>query len=280
MRLKNEADRAARQFTEAMQKRGWSEHTVRAYERGVMFFLRWLVNETTLESLAEVTSETVAAWREELSGWKIAPATRELRFAAVKTFFRLMSEACAIDSDVAADVPFPKRNDQPQDERPVLSQEQASHAIEMIGASSPIALRDRAILEVLIVTGIRNSELRALSLEDVDFADGTLLVRSGKGRKIRIVPLGSAASTLAQYITQARPQLAAHASADALFLSREHGPLSREALVRVVRKHAGVAPHRLRHSCATNMLRRGAQPEKIQAVLGHSSFETTKGYVH
>lgn len=58
MRLKNEADRSQRQFIEAMQKRGWSEHTVR---RGVMFFLRWLVQETTLESLGEVTSETIAA---------------------------------------------------------------------------------------------------------------------------------------------------------------------------------------------------------------------------
>lgn len=280
MRLKNEADRAARQFTEAMQKRGWSEHTVRAYERGVMFFLRWLVNETRLESLAEVTSETVAAWREELGGWKIAPATRELRFAAVKTFFRLMSEAGAIDIDVAAGVMFPRRDGHHVDERPVLDQDAVASAIESIDTSSPIALRDRAIVEVLAITGIRNSELRALTLDDVDFDDGTLLVRCGKGRKIRIVPLGSAASTLGQYIAHARPHLAGAASTDALFLSREHGALSREALVRIVRKRAGVAPHRLRHSCATNMLRRGAQREKIQAVLGHSSFETTKGYVH
>jgi len=269
-----------RQFTEAMQKRGWSAHTVRAYERGVMFFMRWLVKETSIESLREVTSETITAWHEELGRWTIAASTRDLRFAAVKTFFRLMSEAGVIEIDAAAGVTIPKRNDHPVDARPVLSQDEATQAIEKIDGSSPIALRDRAIVEVLIVTGIRNSELRALSLGDVDFEDGTLLVRCGKGKKMRIVPLGRAAAALAQYITHGRPQLAGTASADALFLSREHGPLSREALVRIVRVRTGVAPHRLRHSCATSMLRRGVQQEKIQAVLGHASNETTKIYMH
>jgi integrase/recombinase XerD len=117
-------------------------------------------------------------------------------------------------------------------------------------------------------------------LGDVDFEDGTLLVQHGKGRKMRIVPLGRAAAALAQYIAHVRPQLLGRSSTDALFLSREHGPLSREALVRIVRARAGVAPHRLRHSCATQMLRRGAQQAKIQAVLGHSSSDTTKIYVH
>lgn len=280
LRLRNEADRSQRQFIEAMQKRGWSEHTVRAYERGVMFFLRWLVNETTLESLSEVTNETITAWREELGGWKIAPSTRELRFAAVKTFFRLMNEAGVIDIDVAAGVAFPKRNDHHVDNRPVLSQDDVANVIESIDGHSAIDLRDRAIVEVLAVTGIRNSELRTLTVGDADFEDGTLLVRCGKGKKMRIVPLGRAAAALAQYITHARPQLAGAVSAGALFLSREHGPLSREALVRIVRVRSGVAPHRLRHRYATNMLRRGAQAEKIQAVFGHSSSETTKIYLH
>jgi site-specific recombinase XerD len=82
MRIKNECDRATRQFIELMQRLGWSEHTVRGYERGVMFFVRWLVKETAIESLWEVTSATIEAWRQELSGWKIS------RFAAVKTFMR------------------------------------------------------------------------------------------------------------------------------------------------------------------------------------------------
>lgn len=280
MRLKNELDRASRLFTQAMEKRGWSAHTVRAYERGLTFFMRWLVSETNVESLAGVTSATIEAWREELGGWSISDATRELRFAAVKTFFRLMNEAGVIDLDVAARVSFPQRVNERVDDRPVLSQDEAKRAIDRIERTSPIDLRDRAIVEVLVVTGIRNSELRALTMSDIDFEDGTLLVRCGKGRKIRIVPLGRAAAALAQYIAHARLQLAGETSSDVLFLSREHSALSREALVRIVRARTGVAPHRLRHTCATNMLRRGTQREKIQAVLGHSSSETTKTYLH
>ena len=280
MRIKNELDRVSRLFVDAMRKRGWSAHTVRAYERGVMFFMRWLVSDTKIDSLSEVTSETIEAWREELGRWRISESTRELRFAAVKTFFRLMSEARAIDDDVAARVAFPRRVSDRVDERPVLSQDEAKQAIDRIEQISPIDVRDRAILEVLVVTGVRNSELRALTMSDVDFQDGTLLVRCGKGKKIRIVPLGIASAALAQYITHGRPQLAGEASADVLFLSREKHALSREALVRIVRVRTGVAPHRLRHTCATSMLRSGAQQEKIQAVLGHASNETTKIYMH
>jgi integrase/recombinase XerD len=269
-------EEAIRRFVNVMQERGWSEHTIRAYERGVCFFIAWL-NES---SIRDVTIEMITAWRDELDRWNVATSTRELRFAAVKTFFRLLREIGVIENDVAAGIALPKRTDNHADERPVLDQNETEHAIERIDTSSPLALRDRAIIEVLVVTGIRNSELRALTLEDVDFEDGTLLVRRGKGRKMRIVPLGRAAAALAQYIAHVRPQLLGRSSTDALFLSREHGPLSREALVRIVRARAGVAPHRLRHSCATQMLRRGAQQAKIQAVLGHSSSDTTKIYVH
>jgi integrase/recombinase XerD len=263
-----------------MQKRGWSAHTMRAYERGVMFFMRWLVSETTIESMSEITSETIIAWREELGRWKISEATRELRFAAVKTFFRLMSEANMIEVDVAARVPLPQRARDHVDARPVPSREEIELAVASIGGKSSIALRDRAILKVLIYTGIRNSELRGLAIEDADFADRTLLVRNGKGRKMRIVPMGRAASALEWYVEQARPKLAGLLANGALFLSRERRPLSRKALEGIVQRWLGVSPHRLRHACATSMIRGGACEEKVQAVLGHTSSETTKIYLH
>lgn len=280
MRIKNELDRAARLFTQAMQKRGWSPNTVRAYERGVMFFMRWFVSDTKIESMSEITSETIVAWREELARWKIADATRELRFAAVKTFFRLMSEANVIDDDVAARVAFPERSNPRVDVRPVLSREEIEMAIASIGGKSTIALRDRAILKVLVYTGIRNSELRALRIDDADFADRTLLVRNGKGNKMRIVPMGRAAAALEWYVREARPKWAGLLANGALFLSRERRPLSRKALEGIVQRRLGVSPHRLRHVCATSMTREGVSAAKVQAVLGHASSETTKIYVH
>ena len=280
VRIKNELDRAGRLFAQAMEKRGWSAHTVRAYERGVMFFMRWLVSDTRIESLAEVTRETIEAWREELGRWNISEATRELRFAAVKTFFRLMSEAGVIDSDVASRVAFPQRANRRADARPVLSREDIELAVASIAGNSPIALRDRAVLKVLVVTGIRNSELRALTIDDADFEDRTLLVRNGKGKKMRIVPMGRAAAALGSYVRDARPKLAGPRSCGALFLSRERRPLARKTLEGIVQRRLGVSPHRLRHACATSMIREGASEQKVQAVLGHSSSETTKIYVH
>lgn len=261
-------------FIDRLTTQNASEHTIRAYVRGVRFFLAWLTID-----LDDVTPATIVAWREELAGWNVASSTRVLRFAAVKTFFRLMHDAGVIDVDPAIDVELPKR-EHTYDDRPVLSEKEASHAIHRIDMSSPLELRDRAILEVLVATGIRNSELRSLSIDDVDLEDRTLLVRHGKGNKARLLPLGRAAATLARYIEHARTRLAGRAAIDALFISREHRKLSRKALVRITRTRAGVAPHRLRHTCATNLLHSGAQREKVQALLGHASFQTTKIYVH
>ena len=280
MRIKDECDRAMRTFIELMRDRRWSEHTVRAYERGVMFFMRWIVSDTNIDLVSEITSETIVAWREELTRWKISESTRDLRFAAVKTFFRLMSEAGEIDDDVAARVAFTQRVDHRIGDRPVLSSEEIELAIASIDGKSSIALRDRAIVKVLVYTGIRNSELRALSIDDADFADRTLLVRNGKGSKMRIVPMGRAAAALEWYVREARPKLAGLFANGALFLSRERRPLARKTLEGIVQRRLGVSPHRLRHACATSMTREGAPAAKVQAVLGHASSETTKIYVH
>jgi site-specific recombinase XerD len=162
----------------------------------------------------------------------------------------------------------------------VLARQQVDGAIAQIAGSSPIELRDRAILEVLVVTGIRNSELRSLTMDDVDFGDRTLLVRQGKGRKMRIVPLGRAADALQRYIRDGRPKLEGPGAAGALFLSRERRPLGRKTLESIVHRRVRVAPHRLRHTCATSMIRDGAREQKVQALLGHASFETTQLYLH
>ena len=97
---------------------------------------------------------------------------------------------------------------------------------------------------------------------------------------MRIVPIGRAAAALERYVSEARPKLEGPASAGALFLSRERTPLARKTLETIVHRRVRVAPHRLRHACATSMIRDGAREEKVQAMLGHSSFETTQLYLH
>jgi integrase/recombinase XerD len=143
-----------------------------------------------------------------------------------------------------------------------------------------VALRDRAILELLYAAGLRVSELTGLNVADLSLEAGRALVR-GKGDKERIVPLGQpAVAALQQYLQLGRPALARRASSR-LFLSMRGQPLSRGWVWHLVKRsdqHA--SPHKLRHSCATHMVERGADLRTVQTLLGHADIATTQVYTH
>ncbi|MCU0293551.1 MAG: tyrosine-type recombinase/integrase [Thermoanaerobaculaceae bacterium] len=148
--------------------------------------------------------------------------------------------------------------------------------------------RDRAILELLYGTGIRSAECRRLDVTDVQLCEATLLVRDGKGRKDRLLPLpGRAAAALELYLSEARPQLVADSREAALFVSvvrphRRLGPAGLERLVRCYGRNARlprpVSPHLLRHACATHLLKGGADVHHVQVLLGHRRLDTTALY--
>jgi integrase/recombinase XerD len=152
--------------------------------------------------------------------------------------------------------------------------------------STPLGLRDRAMLEVLYATGLRVSELIILRPEDLDLHLG-LLTAFGKGRKERLVPLGRAALEMVErYLLDIRPQLGKR-QAPSLFLNHRGGRLSRMGIWGIVRRHAVAAgvqdvltPHVLRHSFATHLLERGADLRALQAMLGHADISTTQIYTH
>ena len=146
--------------------------------------------------------------------------------------------------------------------------------LELVEGDSPLALRNRALLELLYSDGLRSAEVVALDLVDVDFEREAVLVR-GKGGKERSVPLGEeAAHHLARYLRHARPELARQAE-DAFFLSARGRRLDTSTIRRLVRN-----PHRLRHAFATHLLEGGADLRTIQELLGHSSLSTTQIYSH
>jgi integrase/recombinase XerD len=144
--------------------------------------------------------------------------------------------------------------------------------------------RDRALLELLYGTGLRMSECQRLDLMDVDLAQGILLVRNGKGRKDRLLPIpGEARATLERYLQESRPELERTYHEPAVFLSRYGRRLSGVALRLLVRTHGraiGVKAscHVLRHSCATHLLAGGANVREIQKLLGHQDLTTTALY--
>jgi integrase/recombinase XerD len=151
---------------------------------------------------------------------------------------------------------------------------------------APLALRDRALLEVLYGTGARISEAVGLDRDDIDLEGGTVLLR-GKGGRQRIVPMGSyARQAVDAYLVRSRPQLAATGpSTPALFLNARGGRLSRQSAWTVLRTVADraqvsthISPHTLRHSFATHLLDGGADVRVVQELLGHASVTTTQIY--
>jgi integrase/recombinase XerD len=151
--------------------------------------------------------------------------------------------------------------------------------------SQALALRDRAMLEVFYAGALRVSEVISLKIEDLKLEMGYVLVR-GKGDKERIVPLGGAAQTIVQqYLSDARPTLAAGKSAPTLFIARGAKSISRQRvwqMVNVASAQSGrhASPHMLRHSCATHMVENGADLRTVQTILGHADISTTQVYTH
>jgi integrase/recombinase XerD len=172
--------------------------------------------------------------------------------------------------------------------RVTLSHAEVMRLLEAVPPDSPIHVRDRTILEVFYSTGIRRQELADLELSDVDPDGGVLRVRSGKGGKGRVVPLGKlAAEWLGRYVAYARPSLLGRNEDNGiLFLSKSSQPLQGNSVKEVVLRWgraAGigktVTPHTLRRSCATGMIRNRANPAHVKDLLGHEDFSSLDAYI-
>jgi integrase/recombinase XerD len=153
--------------------------------------------------------------------------------------------------------------------------------------TSPPALRDRALLELMYACGLRASEAVGLLVSDVDLQAGVLRAR-GKGSKERIVPVGrEAVRALRHYLDRARPRLVGDRPEDRLFVNHRGGGLSRQGLYKIVQRHAKAAglehkmsPHTLRHTFATHLLAGGCDLRAVQEMLGHADIATTQIYTH
>jgi integrase/recombinase XerD len=290
-------------FVDAMTVWSFSKLTVRAYRDAVAFFFDWLDEETDIEDLAHVTTETLSSFqtwlftvektrsrgprkrpRESGTGERLAASSQGAKLTALKSFFRYLAREGKLLVDPAAGLTLPKRRKLlPQ---ALITAKEAIKLCESIDTSTPLGLRNRAIVEVLYTTGIRNAELRELRLSDFDSSAATLSIRAGKGGKDRVVPLGPLASAvLSDYIAGGRPKLPVKPGVTHVFVSEHGWPLWAASVVRIVdqaARHAGikkpVRPHRLRHACATHMLAGGADVRHIQRLLGHSTLATTEIY--
>jgi site-specific recombinase XerD len=198
---------------------------------------------------------------------KLAPATIARKLAAVRSFLRF-----TLGPSQVPDVSLAPRRPRRLPDTPKPAEVEA--ALEAFEGDGALAVRNRALVELVYSAGLRSAEAVGLDLADLDFDREQLHVR-GKGGKERIVPLGEvAAHLLAHYLHDARPQLVRGAE-NAVFLSARGRRLDTSTLRRVF-----AHPHRLRHAFATHLLEGGADLRTIQDLLGHSSLSTTQLYSH
>lgn len=266
-------------------ERGRSVNTLAAYRRDLRLFVTWL--RAQQRTLADAGSSDVDAFAAHLRKSGAAPASVARTMTAVRTLYRfLLDEGQRSDNPMAdfdgVKVPaaLPK----------ALSEEQIERLLLSVSGSEPIALRDRALLELLYATGARISEACGLSIGDIDLDLGMVRLY-GKGSKERLVPLGRLAREAIHHWMESgraafEPQRwVSRQDAEAVFLNSRGRRLGRQAAWAIVSRHgerAGLtghlSPHVLRHSCATHMLDHGADLRIVQEMLGHASLATTQIY--
>jgi integrase/recombinase XerD len=253
--------------------------TVEAYRRDLTALGAWLDGP-----VGRVTTEQLEQYLAELRAAGLSPATIARRVAAIRSFFRHQNLLGVRADNPAAELELPRRR---RTLPRTLSPAEAERLVEAASGTTPRALRDRALVELLYGAGLRVSEAVGLHKAGVDL-EGRLVRCTGKGSKERVVPIGrQAVQALRRYLARGRPFLDTRHRPE-LFLNAKGGGLTRAGAFLILRRLAAKAglepervhPHLLRHSFATHLLEGGADLRSVQEMLGHADLATTELYTH
>lgn len=276
-----------------------SHNTVQSYAQDLEQFFRFLAENACGKRVDDLASadlkpEHIRSFAAYLGrqGYKGATVSRKL--SAVRSFCRFLVRRGAVHENPAKGVSSRKAHTYlPK----AFSKEQVARIISVIDTSTPMGMRDRAIVELLYGSGLRVGEAAKLNIGDIDYSLGFVQV-TGKGDKERFVPLGSVAlEALGRYLERGRPALEKKSQEEThgypvlrkpLFINRFGNRLSARSIRRILHKYileAGIdpqghSPHTLRHSFATHLLSGGADLRSVQEMLGHASIKTTQIYTH
>ena len=270
-------------------ERGHSVHTVRAYLGDIGSLLGRLVADHGPDAtLADLDLPLLRRWLAAQLADGASRTSLARRGAAARTFTAWATRAGLMDRDPGPRLVSPRSH---RTLPAVLRPDQAAAAMDAaaLGAeqADPVALRDRAVVELLYATGVRVSELCGLDVDGIDH-DRQLLRVLGKGGKERAVPYGvPAGRALAGWLEHGRPRLARQDGPPAVFLGARGGRLDPRAARRIVHETvaavpgaADIGPHGLRHTAATHLLEGGADLRSVQELLGHATLATTQLYTH
>ena len=262
-------------------ERGLSDNYQISTRSSLERFVQWAAKRD-ITTAQEVTPPLLSEFLMAEKKRGLSATSIKLEAVALRIFFRFLTARGRIPSDPAEKLPLPRlRQTLPQ---PLSTLEMAKLVAAPAG-DTPRERRDRALLELLYACGLRIAEVCSVRLENLDEEGGILRV-TGKGKKTRLVPVGSAAlQALKTYLSLARPELLSRRSGASIFLSVRGHPLTPARIWQLVRyyaKRAGIEeavhPHQLRHSFATHLLAGGADLRIIQELLGHASIATTQIY--
>lgn len=279
------------EYLNALRVKDYSENTVRSRKMNIRVFLEWCA-ERGLTEPTEITRPVLERYQRHLfhyrksNGEPLSFRSQYMRLVGLRVWFRWITRQNRILHNPASEIELPRLGHRLP--KHVLTIQEAEQVLGQPNLADPLGLRDRAILEVLYSTGIRRMELVHLKLFDLDLERGTILIRQGKGKKDRFVPIGDrAAAWVQKYIREARAKLAVEPDDGTLFLASTGEEISRDHLTATVRAyvvHAKIGKsgscHLFRHTMATLMLEGGADIRFIQQMLGHASLSTTEIYTH
>jgi integrase/recombinase XerD len=276
-------------YTEWMRVHHYAPDTLRTSGHALQLFARWAA-ERGITRPSEVTRPILERYQRYVFHYRTAQGRplgvrgQVARLSPLRAFFRYLVRQNLILYNPAADLELPRTDKRlPRD---ILTAAEAERVLTAVSLSEPMGLRDRAMLETLYSTGVRRQELLNITVRDLDRERGTVLIRRGKMKKDRMVPIGDRALIwLAKYLDELRPELVAEPDEGYLFLSnygervtpKRLSQIAHDAIARAEIGKEGSC-HLFRHTAATLMLEHGADIRYIQQFLGHADISTTQIY--
>ncbi len=272
------------------KEKNLSERTISDTKERLNFFFNWIASR--VKDIREIKKEDIEAYLDYLQSYRKRngkPLSMNRKLNLIRSlifFFKFLEKERYIFLNPAQDIKIPfKEETLPKD---ILSESEVVLLLKAADLKLPEGLRDRAMLEILYGSGLRNTEIRILKLSDIDIENRYIYVR-GKGAKDRVVPMTRQSKRyLKEYLARVRPVFTLrNPEENTLFVTRTGKPLTLNRLTASVHRYGKLAgltkkvtPHSLRHSCAVHLLSRGASIRYVQELLGHSKIDTTQIYTY
>jgi len=266
----------------ARVEKGLAANSIESYRRDLGEFSAFL--HSRRKSLSEVDRIEIRVFLKGLYDRDMAPRSVARHLVSLRNLFRFLVREGHLTRDPTAEVEAPKLG---QSLPKYLTTEEVERLLAQPDVSTPLGLRDKAMLELLYATGMRVSELVHVAAADFDMELGIIRCL-GKGNKERLIPVGkSALRAVEAYLHEGRAPLVKKRNPPWLFVNCRGGALSRVGFWKILGGYGrraglatGLTPHLVRHSFATHLLERGADLRSIQLMLGHSDISTTQIYTH